>query len=190
MERGIFSIKCLAMRKNKRQRILICRLLGAFACFLVFAMSYAAPSGDKDVLPPTEKQCQELGIQGLQLKKAANGVWKVLTTKGVQKGMLVHSLPFARDVRGFQGATPLYVYINASGHIEAVRPINNSETPKFFSRACQVLLFWKGKTVKEGLVLKPDATTGATFSTEALIKNMHAALKACFATSKEKKRVK
>lgn len=72
---------------------------------------------------------------------------------------------------------PLRIYIN-NGKIEKVEAYGHKETPRYFARVEKTLLpQWAGKTIKEALKKSPDAITGATFSSEAVINGVKAGLK-------------
>ena len=71
---------------------------------------------------------------------------------------------------------PLRIYID-NGKIERVEAYDHKETPRFFAKVNKQLLpWWEGKTIKEALKKSPDAITGATFSSEAVIKSVKAGL--------------
>jgi len=84
------------------------------------------------------------------------------------------------DVRGFKGKTPIEVHIEKGKVVEIVA-LRNAETPRFFDIIRSKLLPMYNKlTVKEAKKLsekaKPDAVTGATYSANAVQKNINAAL--------------
>ena len=53
----------------------------------------------------------------------------------------------------------------------------NKETPKFFKKLQTLLTAWDGLTINKASKLKPDAVTGATYSSKAVIKNVEEGLK-------------
>lgn len=72
---------------------------------------------------------------------------------------------------------PLRIYID-NGKIEKVEAYGHQETPRFFARVeKQLLPQWAGKTIKEALKKQPDAVTGATYSSEAVLKSVKVGLK-------------
>lgn len=84
----------------------------------------------------------------------------------------------APKVIGYQGTTPLNVTIK-DGRIESIEALPNKETPAYFERATKhVFPQYIGKTVAQARAVEGDIATGATYSSEALIKNIEAALKA------------
>ena len=55
--------------------------------------------------------------------------------------------------------------------------LKNQETPKYMARVKKALINkWDGQKVKDAAKLKVDGVTGATFSSDAIIKNVQLAL--------------
>lgn len=89
---------------------------------------------------------------------------------------VVNTTEIAKDVLGYQGTTPLKVYIRKN-KVEKIEFLQNSETPKYFTAAKKHLQHaWDGKTVKEAKTMKVDGRTGATFSSDAIKENVKRAL--------------
>ncbi len=83
----------------------------------------------------------------------------------------------AKKVIGYQGPTPVSISIS-NGRITSITALDNKETPAYFNKAKQkVFSQFVGKTVDEALKLNADVATGATYSSEALIKNIKMGLK-------------
>ena len=126
---------------------------------------------------PTSRQLSQLGLKNATLSAVREGIWKV-TVAGKAKGHVVSSAPFAGNIRGFKGATPVLVYINTGREIGKIIALPNQDTPEFFSRAEDLLPHWKGQKSKDASKLKVDAMTGATYSSRGLIGNVRAAVDA------------
>lgn len=89
---------------------------------------------------------------------------------------VINTTSIAKSVKGYTGATPLKIYIKGK-KIVKIEALKNQETPKFFSLVKRQLLDkWNGKTVKEASKMKVDGVTGATFSSNAVIKNVEMGL--------------
>ncbi|MBR4648310.1 MAG: FMN-binding protein [Bacteroidales bacterium] len=89
-----------------------------------------------------------------------NGVYIVNTTK------------LGANVQGYNGPTPLKIYIKED-KIEKVEALPNDETPRFFEMVKTGLLNkWNGMTVKQAASAKVDAVTGATYSSNAVKENV------------------
>ena len=95
---------------------------------------------------------------------------KAVTTKVIYTGDI------ASKVIGYNGTTPLNITVK-NGVIENIEVLPNQESPNYLKRAKdKVLPQYIGKTVAEAKKLKPDIATGATYTSEALIKNIQMGL--------------
>lgn len=130
---------------------------------------------------PAPEQLKELGLDNaaLQFAQRDSASWNVVAPGGAAKGVLVSSLPYARDVKGFAGQVPLYIYMDESGVVRGLALDENSETPDFVNRASAALLpQWIGKGAEQAASQKVDAVSGATFSSRAIIANVQQSLAA------------
>lgn len=94
-----------------------------------------------------------------------------------EDGMIViNTTTLGKDVEGYAGPTPLKVYIKKN-KVEKIEFLKSQETPKYYAKVKKALQeIWNGKKVKDAQALQVDAVTGATFSSEAVIKNVQLAL--------------
>lgn len=113
-----------------------------------------------------------LGTIVLTSAKPDNGS---VTTEGKYK--VVNTTMIGKDIRGYHGATPVKIYINKKNTIVKVEALKNRETPNVFKKAEALLRKFEGKSVKKASKLQVDAVTGATYSSNALIKNVKLGLK-------------
>lgn len=90
----------------------------------------------------------------------------------------VNTTTLSKEVKGYNGPTPLLVSIK-DNKIVKVEALENEETPKFFKHMTDsgMLERWNGMTVDEVLTAKVDVVAGATFSSNAVIKNVVLAVK-------------
>lgn len=89
---------------------------------------------------------------------------------------VVNTTTIGKDIEGYNGPTPLKVYIKKN-KVERIEFLKSMESPKYYAKVKKALLEkWNGKTVKEARTLQVDAVTGATFSSEAVVQNVQAAL--------------
>jgi len=114
------------------------------------------------------------------------------TTKG-NAPQVIMTGEIAKKVVGYNGTTPVSISIS-NGRITSITALDNQETPAYFNKAKQkVFSQFVGKTVDEALKLDADVATGATYSSEALIKNIKMGLqqaKGTKATKDVKKAIK
>ena len=89
----------------------------------------------------------------------------------------VNSVESGKKFIGFNGRTPVEIAL-VNGRIVYVKALQNTETPAYFNLVKESGLFDKlnGLTVDEALATELDAVSGATYSSEAVIGNIRAAL--------------
>lgn len=91
---------------------------------------------------------------------------------------VVNTVTLCPEVRGYKGATPLFVYIK-DGKVVKVEAQKNRESPKFFKKVKDGLLpkFTGMKLSKASKASNVDGVTGATYSSKAVKKNVEAAVR-------------
>ena len=101
---------------------------------------------------------------------------KTSKTKKASTTQVIYTGDIANKVIGYNGTTPLNITVK-NGVIESIEVLPNQESPAYLKRAKEkVLPQYIGKTVAEAKKLKPDIATGATYTSEALIKNIQMGL--------------
>lgn len=92
------------------------------------------------------------------------------------KGTAIVNTSSIVKARGFQGKTPVKIYIKG-GKITKIESMPNQETPAVFARAEELFRKFVGKTVDDAATMKVDAVSGATYSSKALLQNIKGGLK-------------
>lgn len=112
-----------------------------------------------------------LMVLAVMLQSAAPAKTDEVMTK--EDGMVViNTTTLGKDVVGYVDTTPLKIYIKKNKVVK-VEALKNQETPKYFAKVKKQLLDkWNDLKVKDAEQLKVDGVTGATFSSEAVIKNV------------------
>jgi electron transport complex protein RnfG len=101
---------------------------------------------------------------------------------------VIYTGDIASKVIGYNGTTPLNITIK-NGKIESIEVLPNQESPGYLKRAKdKVLPQYIGKSVADAKKLKPDIATGATYTSEALIKNIQMGLDQVKSTTTSKKK--
>lgn len=109
-------------------------------------------------------------------------------SKKASTSQVIYTGDIASKVIGYNGTTPLNITVK-NGVIESIEVLPNQESPGYLKRAKdKVLPQYIGKTVADAKKLKPDIATGATYTSEALIKNIQKGLEQVKATSSSKKK--
>ena len=99
---------------------------------------------------------------------------------------VIYTGDIASKVIGYNGTTPLNITVK-NGVIENIEVLENQESPAYLKRAtAKVLPQYIGKTVAEAKKLNADIATGATYTSEALIKNIQMGLDKVKSTSDKK----
>ena len=112
---------------------------------------------------------------------------KTSKTKKASTTQVIYTGDIANKVIGYNGTTPLNITVK-NGVIESIEVLPNQESPGYLKRAKEkVLPQYIGKTVAEAKKLKPDIATGATYTSDALIKNIQMGLEQVKSTSTKKK---
>ena len=89
---------------------------------------------------------------------------------------VINTTSLSKDVEGYLGPTPLMIYIK-SNKVEKIEFLKSQETPKYYAKVKKALQEkWNGLKVKDARQQQVDAVTGATFSSEAVIKNVQLGL--------------
>lgn len=99
-----------------------------------------------------------------------------ILTKGQKpNSYIVHTdkLTQSEDFYGYEDHNiPLRIYIS-KGKIDTIEAYGHRETEEFFALVeARLLPKWKGLTVEQALGAKFDAVSGATYSSDAVIKSV------------------
>ena len=87
---------------------------------------------------------------------------------------IVNTTTLTEDVIGYNGTTPLKIYIK-DDKIQKVEALPNEETPRLFEMVKSGLLNkWNGMTVAKAATAEVDVVTGATYSSNAVKANVKA----------------
>lgn len=89
---------------------------------------------------------------------------------------IVNTTTLAQDVEGYNGPTPLEVYIKKN-KIEKVLLLKSMETPKYNARIKKEMLpHYEGTKLVKGKSAEVDGLTGATFTSDAVKENVRRAI--------------
>ena len=99
---------------------------------------------------------------------------------------VIYTGDIAGKVIGYNGTTPLNITVK-NGVIENIEVLPNQESPGYLKRAKdKVLPQYIGKTVAQAKKLDADVATGATYTSQALIKNIQMGLDQAKSSSSKK----
>lgn len=122
-----------------------------------------------------------LGLSSLFLLSCSGVKTDGILTEGSKEGeyiILTDKLTESEDFYGYENSNiPLRIYV-AEGRITKIEAYDHAETADFFADVeTNLLPAWNGLTVAEALQKTPDAVSGATYSSEAVIKSVAAGLR-------------
>jgi electron transport complex protein RnfG len=99
---------------------------------------------------------------------------EVMTKEGDM--IVVNTTTLGKDVVGYLDNTPVKIYIQKNKVVK-IEALKNQETPKYFAKVKKALLEkWNGLKVNQAATQKVDGVTGATLSSDAVIKNVQLGL--------------
>ena len=86
---------------------------------------------------------------------------------------IIYTQDYCQDIIGFNGVIPLEISMK-DGKIAKINILENNETPSYLKKVTNAGLIEKfyGLTPKEAANLEIDAVSGATFSSNAIIKSV------------------
>ena len=89
---------------------------------------------------------------------------------------VINTTTLAQDVEGYNGPTPVEVYIKKNKIVKVV-PLKSQEGPKYVAKVKKGMLpKYEQMNVKKGTVQDVDAVTGATFTSQAVQENIRRAV--------------
>lgn len=89
---------------------------------------------------------------------------------------IIDTTELGKNIEGYNGPTPLKIYISKN-KVERIEFLKNQESPKYYAKVKKALMDkWNNLKVNDAKKLQVDAVTGATYSSESVIKNVQLAL--------------
>ena len=96
--------------------------------------------------------------------------------KGNYIGRVVNTSPFSDNIYGYNGTTPLTIYLNENDIITEVRICENRESRGYLNKVINsgYLDMWDGLSPKEAVKHQVDAVSGCTFTSVAIAQSLQA----------------
>jgi uncharacterized protein with FMN-binding domain len=107
---------------------------------------------------------------------AVDSTWiEVYEKENKKAGYVLYSAPYSNNIYGFGGKTPLIIALNEKQQIIGTKLLENNETPSYVNYVSKEGLFesWNGLTIDASLNTEVDAISGATYTSQAVIKSFH-----------------
>ncbi len=137
-------------------------IIAVFIAFSSFAQTRIFPTPSVDVR-------ESLAVEGT-LRKLDNGVWK-----DANEDLIFLSSVYCSGIYGYNHEIPVYLLLSPDGVIKNIALGENRETPKYMDMILDADFFanWYDKNVKEFAVEEVEAVSGATISSNAIIKTIN-----------------
>lgn len=138
------------------------------------------PENNIEKIIPSKKDLKRAGYSDVKLSEIQPGIWRIINKDSVSGGMVISSSYFSGNIKGYGGSIPILIFLDSNRVIEKIVLLGNQENPDFISDVVNSHVFksWQGKTVNEALNLNVNAISGATISSEAIIKSIKLSLNA------------
>lgn len=131
---------------------------------------------------------------GKILGKQVSDLFQTDTLQSVSKDVLttlpdgtliVNTTQLGKNIEGYAGAVPLEIHLKED-KVQKIVALPNEETPSFFDEAKVIFKQWEGKRIDEAMQAEVDAVSGATYTSEAIIKNVQKGLRYATQTIQKK----
>lgn len=153
------------------------------ALILVSAVALAAaqekPRNGKEKNPVLHEVSNKDIVQSVypsavKVEKVNDYWYRIRDAKNKTIGFAMSSAPFCQDVKGYNDLTPVMILVDKDKTIKKVALLSNWETQRFVSKLQTKGFFdlWVGKTLKDAKTIQVDARTGATYTAQAVSKNV------------------
>jgi len=115
----------------------------------------------------------------VKVEKVNDYWYSVLDNNNQPIGYAMSSVPFCKDVKGYNDNTPVMILTDKKWVIKKVALLSNWETLGYIRKLEKKGFFdsWVGKTLTEAKTVHPDGYTGATMTGSAVTKNVDYLLK-------------
>jgi len=104
-----------------------------------------------------------------------NAFWfKIVDANKKQLGYALSSMPYCKDVIGYNDATPVLLITDTKLRVLKVQLLSHWETASYIQRLETKGFFkqWNGKSIKQAKNVHLDGYTGATLTAKAVDKNV------------------
>ena len=155
------------------------KTIGIFVIASVLGLASCGPKPIFFAELPVSDIC-EYYTEATKTQAIDTAFYEIKDADGALIGTVLFTSPFADDVKGYNGTTPLLIALDAEGRIAKVVPQTNHETPRFAQRVADGGLYesWDGLTVEEALGKQVDAISGATYTSNGVTNSLKVRLEA------------
>lgn len=158
---------------------MICNRKFLIASALCLCMIGFAQKPEKKPIPVQHEVSNKDVVQSVfpeatKVEKVNNFWFKVIDSENKVIGFAMSSMTYCNDVKGYNKTTPVMIITDKNLVVKKVGLLSNWETLGYVKKLERNGFFdlWVGKTLKEAMAVIPDGYTGATYTANAVIKNV------------------
>lgn len=166
--------------RNKSPKILLIIVLMfglGFNGGSMFGYNISNKRADEKSFVAFEDAVERYFDQKVSLKSDDGVMFDVEDGGGEIIGYVIWSDSFSQECPGYGGRTPMAIFLDKDQYIRSVQLLQSNESGRFVARLQSLGFFasWDGHHVLDRIT-NPDAVSGATFTSRAVIANVDAAL--------------
>lgn len=136
----------------------------------------------QEVKPPSVNidEIRKLFPEAASMRRISDDEIIVKNVNDEQIGCVLHSMPSCSDISGYAANVPVLIGLNNEKKVVGLELQENKETEWFVERVLSKGLqnSWTGLVASDAAVVKVDAVSGATMTSDAIIKSVHRRLAA------------
>lgn len=154
-----------------------------FLLSILLALSICIQAQDKKGKPVfhevNNKDVVQSVFPGAQKVEKLNDYWFKIYENNTLLGYAMSSVPFCKDVIGYNDRTPVLIITDNKLIIKKVALLSNWETAGYVNRLTKKGFFnlWNNMSIKQAQKVEIDGYTGATITAVAVEKNVQFLLK-------------
>lgn len=140
--------------------------IGQYVCFAICLLLML-------VIPIVHSQ----KIIGIDISKTSTEENTETISTDAEGNTVINTTSLGQDIVGYSGPTPVEITLN-NDRISKIKVLKNRETPEFLGSVLNsdLLDSYKGLSLQEAASHKVDAVSGATFTSSAIIQNIHSGI--------------
>jgi electron transport complex protein RnfG len=164
-------------------------LLTIFSCVFVFSQNKGKKQPPVFTEVSNKEVVQSVFPEAVKVDKVNDYWYKVVDSKNKVLGYAMSSMPYCKEIIGYNNTTPVMIITDTKCVIKKVVLLSHWETLGYVRKLGNKGFFnlWDEKTLKEAAKVQLDAYTGATMTAKAVMKNVSFLLEN--GTSKRPKRI-
>lgn len=108
--------------------------------------------------------------------KIIDSVFAIVLDKNAKEiGRVIYSHNVARDVTGFAGSTPIFIFVDTNSTIKGIHMPENGESESYVELLRKEDFFnrWNHKNIEHIKTVESDAISGCTYTVNAVVQNLN-----------------